>query len=283
MNFRFFFSRVSGMSFDQWLFSGMTLILLFNSTYYHLINYLQLICVLLLLIRPTFQKMPYLWGGIFISQLYFLFTSWHLLDNHHFLIITLNLTTLCYLFHQSKEAVLFTFRFLISGIMFMAVFYKLKSFPEFGSGHFLYYTSAIDPRFFLFTSFLEVPREDIIRAIENVSLYEVGKSKVEIMTSPVRGLLIFKVMEWFVLLLELLIAFSFLPFLKMTPFLSKLRLISLTTFILVLYSVTPIIGFAHCFCLMGGTLFADKKPLFLLMGLLSLGVMIFHGLIVMGA
>lgn len=193
------------------------------------------------------------WGIITLILLVSNSPDWYSIDNHIYLMIYWSFALTLTFYSSSPKTVLNNTASLLIGFCFLfATFWKMIT-PEYMNGTFFQYLLiGGDARFDSFALFLTNIDVDMINQNKNTFSYIKGmeyRGELETLHIPQSTVLLSTLLTWWTLLLEGLIAISFLV--NKTSAIAKFKHYLLFIFILTTYPVAPVITFGLLLVCMG--------------------------------
>jgi hypothetical protein len=227
------------------------LLLLHAGSVWYLVVPMTVLCIAGLALRPLLVNSTY-WLIIAAIASFANFRNWYSIDNHKYLTTYWCIGLYCSLVSADRKAALSAQGRWLVGLCFLfADYWKLIS-PDFMSGTFFKFELIADGRFsWLARTFAGIPAESAhVNALEIAGLraWDSTSASVPLVTGT-RIDLVSRVMTWWTLAIEILIAAAWLAPAKL--FFARWRHALLIAFVLTTYAVANVVGFGWLLLVMG--------------------------------
>jgi hypothetical protein len=252
--------RISSSSKEEWALKGLLTILILYHSNYGMNNYAQFGLSIFMLIVPNYWNNRYLWTVMSVIEVLFLSMFWFSLDDHFFLFGFLTFSVAIYSWTKNIDDLKKAFAVYLSFVMGFAACYKMFFYPEYGTGNFLLYATAFDPRFASLALILGVD----MNALSNEVLAAYNFADPKPSNLKIKDM--FAILEWSIVILESLLCVFYFPWSKNLT--QRFRSPTLMIFLVFIYLITPVLGFAHSFCLIGGLVDEKMKVKFFILSIL---------------
>ncbi len=249
--------RIAG--FDLYARMTLLLLLIYAGDFWQTRIPLRILSILGFLFHGLRSRAAF-WLGIVLALAFGNYSRWYVLDNHKYLFVYWCIAVFCCLFsHDPEGEARLAARWLLGLSFSFAVFWKVTS-PDYLNGSFFQFSLLLDSRFEtiarIFGGVTAGMNETNHAALQALINYQSGLQSVSLL-SPTQLVPLAKFMTWWTVVIEALVAVSFL--LPPDKFVSRYRDYFLLLFVITTYLIAPVTGFGWILAIMGVAQCSDRR------------------------